>query len=147
MGQWYEIAKYPNRSQANCRRNSTANYKMLEDGGIEVVNRCEREDGKVEEAVGRARQGNAPGRLDVRFTPSWLSFVPWISAPYWVIQLAPDYRYAVVGEPDRDYLWILARSPTLSQDDLHDIRAKLTDQGYDTEKLQRTEQIYTTQPK
>ncbi len=147
MGQWYEIAKYPNRFQANCRRNTTANYKMLPDGGIEVVNRCEREDGKVEETVGRARPGDAPARLEVRFAPSWLSFVPWVWAPYWVIQLAPDYRYAVVGEPDREYLWILARSPTLSPDDLRDIRAKLTDQGYDTGKLQRTEQTGTPQPK
>lgn len=147
MGQWYEIAKYPNRFQSDCRRNTTANYKTLPDGAIEVVNRCEREDGKVEEAVGRARPGDAPGRLQVRFAPAWLSFIPWVWAPYWVIQLAPDYRYAVVSEPDREYLWILARSPTLSPDDQRDIRAKLTDQGYDLSKLQRTEQTGTSQPK
>lgn len=140
MGQWYEISKYPNRFQKDCRRNTTATYRTLPEGGIEVVNRCEQDNGKVDEAVGRARPGKSSSQLEVRFAPSWLSFLPWVWAPYWVIQLAPDYRYAVVSEPDREYLWILARSPTLSPEDQRDIMSKLADQGYDTSKLQRTEQ-------
>ncbi|WP_189614185.1 lipocalin family protein [Pigmentiphaga litoralis] len=140
MGQWYEISKYPNRFQKDCRRNTTATYRAWPEGGIEVINRCEQENGKVEEAVGRARPGKTASQLEVRFAPSWLSFLAWVWAPYWVIQLAPDYRYAVVSEPDREYLWILARSPTLSPEDQRDIMSKLADQGYDTSKLQRTEQ-------
>jgi apolipoprotein D and lipocalin family protein len=146
MGRWYEIAKYPNRFQSLCRRDTTADYRRLDSGKIEVVNRCEVDNHTFDQAVGEARPGDAPAKLEVRFAPSWLSWLPWVWAPYWVIQLAPDYRYAVIGEPDRKYLWILSRQPALSAEDENAIYAQLAEQGYDTGNLRRTEQTGVIHP-
>jgi apolipoprotein D and lipocalin family protein len=77
-----------------------------------------------------------PSQLEVRFAPGWLSFLPGVWANYWVIQLADDYRYAVIGEPSRKYLWILSRTPSLDPQDNAIIRGLLQQQGYDPLKLQ-----------
>lgn len=146
MGKWYEIARYPNRFQAACRRNTTTEYHILDSDKISVANRCERDNGSIDQADGQARAGEAGAQLDVRFAPAWLSWLPWVWAPYWVVQLAPDYRYAVVSEPKREYLWILARSPRLSADDESAIFARLSEQGFDTQALRRTEQTGAGQP-
>jgi apolipoprotein D and lipocalin family protein len=79
-------------------------------------------------------------KLEVRFAPGWLSWVPGVWAPYWVIQLADDYRYAVVGEPGRQYLWILSRTPVLDPQDRAIINGLLQQQGYDPTKLQEEPQ-------
>ncbi len=138
MGQWHEIARYPNQFQSECLRNTTAHYGLLPNGRVQVINRCERDDGSIDEAVGEARRSGVPGRLEVSFAPQWLSWLPWVWAPYWVIELAPDYRYAVVSEPGREYLWILARQASLPIDDERDIFSRLTEQGFDTAKLRRS---------
>jgi apolipoprotein D and lipocalin family protein len=68
------------------------------------------------EAKGRARRASndEPNtKLKVRFAPAILSFLPFVWGDYWIIDLAPDYTFAVIGEPDRKYLWILARTTTL----------------------------------
>jgi apolipoprotein D and lipocalin family protein len=140
-GKWYEIARLPNRFQEDCNSDVTATYSLLDDGDIKVVNRCRRENGESSEAEGRARRANIDGpvsKLAVRFAPAYLSFLPFVWGDYWIIDLAPDYSYAVVGEPDRKYLWILARSQEMDEALLGKILAKARSQGYDTAPLIRT---------
>ena len=141
-GMWYEIARLPNRFQEDCAGDVTATYTLDEDG-IEVVNRCRKENGEIIEATGRARLADSDGptsKLKVRFAPAFLSWLPFVWGDYWIIDLAPDYRYAVVGEPGRKYLWILSRTKTIDGRTLNDILAHIRQQGYDTSKLVMTEQ-------
>jgi apolipoprotein D and lipocalin family protein len=152
QGQWYQIAYYPNTFQKQCVANTTATYKPLANGQIEVTNQCKTADGTLSTAVGAARvkppkflgvpvaKGTVTSKLEVRFAPSYLSWINAVWAPYWVIQLADDYRYAVIGEPNRDYLWILSRTPTLDLQDRAIITGLLQQQGYDPTKLQEEPQ-------
>ena len=146
QGTWYQLALYPNRFQAQCMANTRALYALQEDGTVSVTNQCRAIDGKAVEAVGQAKpaaaasvsQGQlAPPQLKVRFAPRWLAWLPLVWGDYWVIQLAADYRYAVVGEPQREFLWVLARSTSLVEADWAAINARLTEQGYDPSRLVR----------
>lgn len=137
VGKWHEIARYPNSFERDCARDVTATYTRNADGSVQVVNACRKADGSEMRAEGQARMAVPPSKLEVRFAPAWLSWLPLVWADYWVIDLASDYSYAVVGEPSRDYLWILARDPRLPDATLERIVAKLPDLGYDPEKLVR----------
>ena len=143
MGTWYQVAYYPNRFQRRCVSDTRATYRQREDGRIEVANRCREADGRTSEATGLARPAGStlqgpvlsPAALEVSFLPRWLHWVPaWGS--YWVIDLAPDGRYAVVSEPQRRYLWVLARAPRLQPDDEAAIRSLLVRRGFDLARLQ-----------
>jgi apolipoprotein D and lipocalin family protein len=142
LGTWYEIALYPNMFQRMCVTNTRAQYAALPDGQIEVRNSCKNAEGKTEEVIGRAKlaAANSVSQLKVRFAPEWLAWLPLVWANYWVIQLAPDYRYAVVSEPGRAYLWILARQPVLAPEDQTAILTQLVAQGFDTSRLRFTPQ-------
>jgi apolipoprotein D and lipocalin family protein len=136
LGTWYEIAAFPQSFQRDCTA-STATYSLRADGDIDVVNRCRKfkVDGEVDEARGRARVVDkvSNAKLEVSFfRPFW--------GDYWVIQLGDSYDYAVVGHPERDYLWILARAPTLPPEVYAAILAQLQTQGYDTKRLVVTQQ-------
>jgi apolipoprotein D and lipocalin family protein len=135
-GEWHEIARYPNFFERKCVRGVTANYTRNADGTIAVVNACVKEDGTTERAEGAARV-IAPAKLEVRFAPAWLSLLPFVWGDYWVIDLAPDYSYAVVGEPSREYLWILARAPQMDDATYARITGGLAAFGYDAAKLLR----------
>ena len=135
-GQWHEIARYPNYFERMCARDVTANYTRNADGTINVVNACRKEDGSMQSATALARVV-APAKLEVRFAPAWLGFLPFVWGNYWVIELAPDYSYAVVGEPSREYLWILARAPEMDDATYARITAGLPALGYDAAKLVR----------
>ncbi len=140
-GTWYEIARLPNRFQRQCVGDVKATYTLLEDGEIRVINSCMNEDGETESVEGRARRKNGEepsSKLEVRFAPAFLSFLPFVWGDYWIIDLDPDYAYAVVGEPKREYLWILARSPDLSNDLYEKILSRLRAQRYDTALLVKT---------
>jgi apolipoprotein D and lipocalin family protein len=140
-GTWYEIARLPNRFQSTCAGDVTATYMLLDDGTIKVVNRCRQENGEFTSAAGIARRAQEDGpntKLEVRFAPAFLSFLPFVWGDYWIIDLAADYSYAVVGEPGREYLWVLARSPLLDDKTLDGILERTKEQGYDTTQLVRT---------
>jgi apolipoprotein D and lipocalin family protein len=142
-GTWYEIVRLPNRFQKQCIGDVTATYTLLEDGDIKVVNRCRKENGEMEEAEGRAKRANDDGpntKLKVRFAPAILSFLPFVWGDYWIIDLAPDYSYAVVGEPDRKYLWVLSRTLTMDETTLQNVLDRTRKQGYDLVELVRTMQ-------
>ena len=136
MGQWHEIARYPNFFERMCVGDVTATYARNLDGTISVVNTCRKDDGSMVRAEGLARIV-APAKLQVRFAPAWLGFLPFVWGDYWVIDLAPDYAYAVVGEPSRDYLWIMARDPRMDDATYARITAGLAAFGYDAGKLLR----------
>lgn len=140
-GTWYEQANFPMYFQRNCARNTTANYRLLAEGQIEVINRCEKTDGDTIQAEGIAKpSGNGPAELKVRFAPTFLSFLPFVWADYWVIALDPDYRWAVVGTPNREYLWILSRDKKIPDALFESLREKARLQGFDISKLRTTDQ-------
>jgi len=144
MGTWYQVALFPNFFQRQCVSDTTATYRQLQNGTVEVKNRCRAADGRMDEALGQARPTGtlsgttlAPARLEVSFLPAWLRWLPVGWGRYWVIQLADDGRYAVISEPTREYLWILSRQPRLSSADEAAIRARLAQQGFsDLSKLE-----------
>jgi apolipoprotein D and lipocalin family protein len=132
LGTWYEIAKYPNTFEEGLVA-VTAEYSLREDGTVRVLNsgRQGSFDGEWTSAEGKAwvPDAEAPAELRVSF------FWPF-SADYWVIALDPGYRWAVVGEPDRDYLWILSRTPTLPPATYQAIVQQIGEQGYDPSRLE-----------
>lgn len=135
-GQWHEIAHLPVSFQKKCSRDITAQYTLRDDGLIGVRNACVTHDGTQIEAQGVARRvPGHPARLQVRFAPDWLGWVPFVWADYWVLVLDPDYRWAVVGEPDRKYLWILSRSPRMSRVQLEQLKGEAVRMCYDLSDL------------
>jgi apolipoprotein D and lipocalin family protein len=142
MGTWYEIAKFPNRFQDKCVGFTTATYSLRQDGRVDVVNRCRRADGGTDTASGVARQlgGPASPRLEVRFAPAVLSFLPMVWGDYWVIDLDPAYQLAAVSEPKREYLWILSRSPKVDPAAYDALLGRLRAQGLDMNRLTPTRQ-------
>ena len=141
-GEWFEIARFANRFQEKCAGDVQARYARRPDGRIDVVNRCRLADGAIDEARGVARVVDAQtsAKLKVRFAPAFLSFLPMVWGDYWVIGLAGDYSWAVVGSPDREYLWILARRPELSKGALADAIAAARANGFDVDRLRMTPQ-------
>lgn len=135
-GEWHEIARLPMFFQRKCLRAVTAQYTLRDDGLVGVVNRCRTEDGDLLEAEGVARRDPVhAGRLQVRFAPDWLSWLPLIWADYWVIALDPDYQWAMVGEPGREYLWILSRTLDMDRARFEALKAKAEAMGYDLAPL------------
>ncbi len=130
VGTWYEIAKIPNFFQKNCASNTTATYRIEKNGDIEVINRCVRKDGKVDEAQGVAEvvDTTSNAKLKVSFVSILGIHLFW--GDYWIIGLDKDYRYAVVGTPSRKYGWILSRTPYISAGEKETIDKILIDQGY-----------------
>lgn len=142
VGTWYEIANFPQSFQRGCTA-STATYTLRSDGDIDVLNRCRKGsvDGEEKSALGRARvvDRSTNAKLEVSFfRPFW--------ADYWIIDLSDDYSYAVVGHPGRDYLWILARTPTMAEATFQGIVARLQAKGYETSRLVRTQQVAGPRP-
>jgi apolipoprotein D and lipocalin family protein len=140
-GNWFEIARFPNRFQRQCLGDVRATYARRPDGRLDVVNRCRTVGGETEaRGVARIVDQHTFAKLKVRFAPAWLSALPAVWGNYWIIGLAPDYSWAIVGDPGRDYLWILARSSHLDDASVAAARAVARENGYDVERLVRTPQ-------
>jgi apolipoprotein D and lipocalin family protein len=142
-GKWYEVARLPNKFQIQCAGDVVARYMLREDGRIDVMNVCRREDGSFSEVRGIARKagdGRIQARLQVRFAPAVLSFLPMVWGDYWVIGLGPDYTWAVVGVPSREHLWILSRTPTLSESSYARAIQIAKGSGFDVSRLAKTTQ-------
>lgn len=134
LGTWYEIAHLPMFFQRHCIADTTAHYTLRDDGRIAVLNRC-RTTSRWQQAQGVAKIVNNTGNAQLKvsfFWPFW--------GNYWVISLDPDYRWALVGEPNHRFLWLLSRTPTLSATDLNHALNDAVTQGYDLKSL-----IYTPQ--
>jgi len=135
-GKWYEIASFPQYFQKGCTC-TTAEYTATDKGYIIVENRCNKGsiNGKESYIKGKVfveeHSGNA--KLKVQF------FWPF-RAKYWIIDLADDYSYAVVSNPNKEYLWILSRTPTMNEITYSQITTRLLNNGFDLTKLQITKQ-------
>jgi len=128
-GLWHEIARYENRFEAGCV-GATARY-TLQDDYVRVVNSCYDGSGRLKDrAEGKAYVVKGSGNAKLRVTFFWPFY-----GDYWIIMLADDYRYSVVSDPERKYLWILARDTVLGDADRDAIMAKLVELGYDPFKL------------
>ena len=131
LGKWYEIAHLPFRFEEGCS-DITATYSLREDGGISVLNECKR-NGKVKLAKGKAKvvDKNSGAKLKVTF------FWPFYG-DYWIINLGNDYDYAVVGTPNRKYLWILSRTPQMDDKLFSQLIELAKSKGFDVTNLIKT---------
>lgn len=131
-GTWYEIAMLPNRFQAMCVSDTRALYRP-EGDHVSVVNQCRTADGTIEQAEGIAKvvADSKGAKLRVSF------FRPFYG-DYWILELDPDYRWALIGEPGRSYAWILAREPSLDAATLERLLARAAALGFDREAFVRT---------
>lgn len=136
LGKWYEVARYDHVFERDLVA-TTAEYSIRKDGKIRVLNsgHLNTPDGDYVESVGKAKpnENEKPGQLRVSF------FGPFYS-DYYILDLAPDYSYSVVGSSSPKYLWILSRTPQLSDDVKNQILTNLKQRGYDTTKLLWVEQ-------
>ncbi len=142
LGTWYEISKFPNWFQKKCVSNTKAVYTAKPDGNLRVLNSCKTAGGEISEAEGLARQIGAKdsSKLEVRFAPEWLSFLPLVWGDYWVIDLDSQYQVAAVSDPRREYLWVLSRTPQLDPKVYADLLQRLKQQQFDIQKLELTSQ-------
>jgi len=131
LGKWYEIAHLPFRFEDDCT-DITATYSLSKDGNVSVLNECLR-DGKLKQAKGKAKvvDKNTGAKLKVTF------FWPF-SADYWIVDLGKDYDYAVVGTPNRKYLWILSRTPQMGDQLFSQLIESAKSKGFDVNKLIKT---------
>jgi apolipoprotein D and lipocalin family protein len=141
MGRWYEIARYPHRFQEGCV-GTTATYKLRDDGKVDVLNQCYKGklDGELATAHGKAWVSDPATNAKLKVSFFWP-----FSGHYWIIDLGERYEYAVVGHPDRTYLWILSRTPEMDEQLYSRIIETLKTKSYDTSKLIRTLQVKNAQ--
>ncbi|PWK14212.1 apolipoprotein D and lipocalin family protein [Psychrobacter immobilis] len=145
-GTWYEIGRLPMYFQRNCASDVTANYTEKTDGsGIIVTNKCVQKDGSGITSEGIAKPVDESGsKLKVTFLPSWIRWLPVGRADYWVLARDADYKTALVGTPDKKYLWLLARSPNVTQETYAKYRQIAQQQGYDLKEFKLTPQTNQT---
>ncbi|MEW6706628.1 MAG: lipocalin family protein [Pseudomonadota bacterium] len=136
-GRWYEIARLPTRHERRCSRDVTAEYAPDGQGGVVVRNRCVRDDGRLEQAEGRLRipDPRLPGEAEVSFVPEFLRWWPGAWADYYVLFVDVDYQVALVGTPERDRLWVLARKPEMEAGDLEALKSLALRHGFDSTRL------------
>ncbi len=136
LGTWYEIARYPHSFEENCYA-VTAEYKKLEDGWIQVVNRCREGavDGPLRSAEGKAYVEDTQTNAQLKVAFFWPFY-----GNYWIIELDKNYQYAVVSEPGRQYLWILSRQPQMDADTYNKLTEKIKGWGFDLSLLTLTPQ-------
>lgn len=134
LGRWYEIARYEQRFERGCE-GVTADYSLRADGKIDVLNRCRKSTGKIDEARGIAKVVDpvSNARLKVSF------FGPFYG-DYWVLDHADDYSWSIVGEPSGRYLWILTREAKPSAEATEQLIGRARALGYNTTMLNHTKQ-------
>ena len=136
-GKWFEIASFPQRFQKGCNC-TTAEYTLTSKNYLIVENRCKKDslNGKSLYIKGKVfsekNTGNA--KLKVQF------FWPF-KGKYWILDLAADYSYAVVGHPNRNYLWILSRTASMDNVVYQEIVSRIEAKGYDVSKILKTKQF------
>ncbi len=130
MDKWHEIARLPHSFEEGLEQ-VTAEYRILDSGKVEVVNRgYDTEAEKWKEARATAKFTQSPDIGELRVTFFWP-----FSGLYKVIRLDPDYRYAVVTSSTYDYLWILAREPVLPEETTRELVNWAGSLGFETYKL------------
>ena len=134
MGLWYEIASYPTFFNQRCT-NTTAEYTLLDDGRVQVVNECRIGDanGRIDRIEGTAQVVNDETNAELK-----VRFFLFGEGDYWIIDLDEDYQWAVVGDPGRTTLFVLSRTPMLEDEVYQGILESIRDCCYDTGALELT---------
>jgi apolipoprotein D and lipocalin family protein len=137
QGRWFEIARLPRATQIDCAA-TTASYRLRPEGDLVVTNEC-----NVGGLNGVRRQVTASAKVTNAAIPAKLSVdFGGFYGDYWIIDLDRDgYRYAVVGHPTRQYLWILSREPSMPTATLTPILERASQKGFDTSRLEYTKQL------
>ena len=136
LGKWYELCRLPMKYEDETATDITARYSLNDSGTVRVDNRCFDENGQPSQAIGEATPvDDGKSRLKVTFLPKFIRWIPYTSGDYWVLKLDPDYQVALVGSPDRQYLWLLGRKPDLAEDIREDYLAEARRQGFDLTNL------------
>ena len=140
LGEWYEIARIPAWFQQRCVKDTTARYQLRNDGRITVTNRCLTRTGAIDQAQGLARLVDPVSKA--RLQVSFFSLLGWrpFWGDYWIIGLDPEYRWLVVGDPKRQYGWILSRTPVLDPPLLEAAFQSLERNGYERARFALTPQ-------
>lgn len=135
MGKWHEIARLPNSFQKGCAC-STADYKIIDNDYISVTNQCNK-NGVIKTSTAKAWRANHDdnSKLKVRF------FWPF-TGNYWILYVSSNYKYAVVGEPSREYLWFLSRTKSVDKKSFNLMKKVALSQGYDLSKLISADNTY-----
>lgn len=150
-GTWYEQARLPHRFQADCTGEVRADYVLNDDRTIDVTNRCVTADGGIKVAKGQGRLAAAfdppdPAKLEVRFAPRWTAWLPMVWGDYWIIKLERGYEYALVGTPNREYLWVLSRDRKADASEVNRLLDYARSQGFPVDKVVRTQAGQETRP-
>lgn len=136
LGVWHDIAHYPNKYQEGCQ-NSTATFSLRKDGEIDVLNNCrDKKDGTLHHANGRGWAVDTSSNARLKFSFFW----PFRSE-YWIIDQGKEYEYSVIGSPDRKRLWIIARTAELSSEVFENILQNIEKQGFQRDKLTKTDHV------
>ena len=132
-GRWYEIARLPNRFEKKCAGSVTATYRLKDNGKVEVVNRCRKSSGDYTTATGKAKVVDKTTNAKLKVTFFWPFY-----GDYWILDLGENYEYAVVGAPNRKYLWILSRNREMDESLYRTLLAKMAARGFKTEQMIKT---------
>lgn len=144
-GTWYEQARLPNSFQRDCASDVKADYTLQPGNTIKVLNQCKQKDGSVKTAQAKGRlavQSTAPdfSKLQVRFAPSWTSWLPMVWGDYWIMKIHGDYKYSLVGTPNRQFLWVLSREKQADQRVVNELLAYAANHGFAVQDVTRTPQ-------
>ncbi|AIR88424.1 lipocalin family protein [Pseudomonas cremoricolorata] len=137
QGKWFELARLPMRFQDACVQ-SEAHYNLKPDGSLDVLNRCRTLGDEWLRVEGHADPQSAGhnDKLWVEFDNGLSRLLPGLTrADYWILYVDERYRTALVGSPDRKYLWILSRTASVPAWEREHLLAKARQQGYDTKRL------------
>jgi lipocalin len=134
QGKWYEIAKLPRATQADCK--GTTAFYTLRDGGLDLTSECHLGalDGPLRTMTARASvaDGGDPARLSLQ--------VGGFSGDYFILDVGERYEHALIGVPSREYLWILGRTPTMDRATYDGLVSKAQAAKFDTSRLEATVQ-------
>ena len=131
LGTWYELARLPNAFQEKCAGEVSAHYRPLKSGEIAVTNSCLTHEGLKSTAHGLAWQEDLrdTSKLKVSFVPL-LKHLHLFAGDYWIFALDDDYSWAIVGSPDRKYLWLLCRDIQATKNKLDMLKSKAQEFGF-----------------
>lgn len=132
LGRWYEITRLPQKHEDATATDITAHYSLKDNGKIRVDNRCFDKDSQPAQAIAEAEPvDGSNSKLKVNFLPAGLRWIPFTDGDYWVLKIDAEYQVALVGTPNRDYLWVLAREPMVPPEKLEEYLSEARRQGFD----------------
>ncbi|CNJ04069.1 MULTISPECIES: outer membrane lipoprotein Blc [Yersinia] len=130
LGTWYEIARLDHSFERGLDH-VTANYSLRDDGGVKVINRGYNANKQQwQESVGKAYFIGSPQQASLK-----VSFFGPFYGGYNVIDLDDEYQHALIAGPNRDYLWILSRTPTIDSQTRDRLVAVAKNYGFPVEDL------------